>query len=97
MSSVIPLTFNSVELCLATINEKAWTRAKEAFRTLEYNKKTSKTVIIIKAHDSPENYSHMWQLIKVSAASTSMNWLNDSQKYGINISEEGVIELLVES
>ena len=97
MSSVIPLTFNSVELCVVTINEKTWTHAKEAFRTLEYNKKTSKTVIIIKAHDSPENYCHMWQLIIVSAASTSMNWLNDSQKYGIYISEEGIIELLVES
>ena len=97
MSSVIPLTFNSVELCVVTINEKAWKRAKEVFRTLECNKKTSKTVIIIKAHDSPENYAHMWQLIKVSAASTSINWLNDSQKFGIYINEEGIIELLVES
>ena len=35
MSSVMALTFNAVELCVVTINEKPWTRAKEVYRALE--------------------------------------------------------------
>ena len=54
MSSVIPFTFNAVELCVVIINEKSWTHAKEVCRTLEYNKKTSD---IVKAFCSRENYT----------------------------------------
>ena len=39
MSSDMPFSFNAVELCVVTINEKPWTRAKEACRALEYNTK----------------------------------------------------------
>ena len=75
----MPLSFNAVEFFVVTINEKPWTCAKEALRALEYNRKTLKTVTMIKAHVSSENYAHIWQLIKVSAASTSINWPKDSQ------------------
>ena len=36
MSSVMPLTFNAVELFVVIIIEKPWARAKEVFRALEY-------------------------------------------------------------
>ena len=29
MSSAMPFSFNAVELCVVTINEKPWTRARE--------------------------------------------------------------------
>ena len=56
MSSVIPFVFNAVELCVLTINEKSWVRAREVFRVLEYDTKTSKAGNIIKAHVSPEKF-----------------------------------------
>ena len=52
---VIPFSFNAIELCVVTINEKPWTRAKEVCRALEYNGKTAN---VIKARVSPENYAH---------------------------------------
>ena len=30
MSSVMPFSFNAVELCVVIINEKPWTRAKRS-------------------------------------------------------------------
>ena len=59
MSSVIPFTSTAAELCVVTIIEKSWTRAKEVCRALEYNKKTAD---IVKAFCSRENYSPKWQL-----------------------------------
>ena len=92
MSFVMPFSFNAVELCFVTINEKLWTRAKELCRALEYNKKTAH---VIKAHVSPENYAHKWQLTEL--VSSSMNWPIDSQKIDLYINEEWIIELLVSS
>ena len=46
------LTFNAVELCVVTINEKPWTRAKEVYTALKYNKKMqtlSKIIVVKKA------------------------------------------------
>ena len=63
----MPLTFNAVELCVVTINEKLWTCAKEACRALEYGKAT-KTADILKHLCSKENYAQKYQLISVSAA-----------------------------
>ena len=40
MSSVMPFTFNAVELCVVTINEKTWERAREVCKALEYGKAT---------------------------------------------------------
>ena len=36
----MPFVFNVEELCVVTIEEKPWTRAKEVFRALEYGKDT---------------------------------------------------------
>ena len=96
MSSVMPFTFNAVELCVVTINEKPWTRAREVCRAREYGK-TTKAAHVIKAHVSPENYAHKWQLSSVSAADTPINWSKDSRKYDIYTSEEGAYELLFSS
>ena len=41
MSSVMPFTFNTVDLCVVTIKEKPWTHAKEVYKALQYNKKTA--------------------------------------------------------
>ena len=38
MSSVMPLTFNAVELCVRTIKEKPWTRAREMCKALKWCK-----------------------------------------------------------
>ena len=93
MSSVVPFTFNRVELCVVAINEKPWTRAKEVCRALEYK---NKTAIIVKNHCSKENYAHKWQLSSV--ACTPINWPRwDSNKLDLYIHEEGVHELLVGS
>ena len=53
MSSVIPFVFNAVELYVVTISGKLWTRAKEVYRALEYNKKITD---LINAFRSRENY-----------------------------------------
>ena len=57
---------NAIELCLVTINEKPWTRAREVRRVLEYGNAT-KT-----AHVSPENYAQKNQMSSVPAAFTSV-------------------------
>ena len=49
----MPFVFNAVELCIVTINEKPWTHAKEACRTLEYKKRQGKGCF--KKHVSIEN------------------------------------------
>ena len=38
----MPFTFNAVELCVVTINEKPWTRAREVCRVLELMQKHQK-------------------------------------------------------
>ena len=49
-------SFNTVELCVATINEKPWTRAKEVCTALEYKK--GRTRDVLKRHVSIENKQH---------------------------------------
>ena len=83
MSSVMPFTFNAVELCVVTINEKPWIRDREVCRALEYDAKTSKTANIIKAHCSQENINQKYQMSSVHAACTQINLPKDSQKYYI--------------
>ena len=97
MSSVISFTFNVVELCVVTINEKPWIRSREVCRVLEYDSKTSKTANIIKMHCSPENTTHKYQMSSVHVACTPINWLKDSQKYDVHTNEEGIYELLFSS
>ena len=57
MSSVMPFSFNAVELCVVTINEKPGTRAKEVCRALEYDKKTAD---IVKAFCNQVNYTQKY-------------------------------------
>ena len=90
----MPFTFNAVGLCVVTINEKPWTRAKEVCTALQYNKKTAN---IVKNHCSKENYAQKYQMSGVPAAVTPVDWPKDSQKYDIYINEEGMYELLFSS
>ena len=41
MSSLVPFTFDTVELCVVTLNDKLRSRAKEAWKVPKYNKKTA--------------------------------------------------------
>ena len=80
MSSVMPFTFNAVELFVVTINERPWTLAKEVCRALEYNKKTAD---IVKAFVCREYYAHKWQVSSVTVVGKPVDWPKDSQKYDI--------------
>ena len=62
----MPFVFNAVKLCVATINEKPWTRAKEACRALEYKKGRARDVL--KKHVSIENKQHKHELEGRAAA-----------------------------
>ena len=94
MSSVMPLSFNAVELCVLTINEKPWTRAKEVCKALQYNKKTAD---IIKAFCSKENFAHKYQLSEFTATGNFVDWPKDSRKDDYYISEEGMYEIVFSS
>ena len=54
MSSVMPFTFNAVELCVVIIDEKPWTRARKVCKALEYGKAT-KTADVVRHLCSREN------------------------------------------
>ena len=90
----MPFSFNAVELCVVTINEKPWTCTREVCRTLEYNKMTAD---IVRAFCSRENYAQKYQMMEVVSETRPVNWTTDSQKYNIYINEDGMIELLVGS
>ena len=94
MSSTMPLTFNAVELCVVTIKEKPWTRAREVWRALKYYRKT---VNIVKKNCIKENYTQKYQKSSVPTAVTRVDWPKDSQKFDIYIIEEGMYELLFSS
>ena len=93
----MPFSFNAVELCVVTINEKPWVCTRELCRVLEYDAKTSKTVSIIKIRCSSENITQKYQMSSVHAACTPINWPKDSQKHDIYTDEEGMYELLFSS
>ena len=91
MPSAVPFVFNAMELCVATINGKSWTCAKEVCRALEYNKKTPD---IVKTFCSRENYAHNWQMNKFSTMGNFIYWPRDPRKDDYYINEEGVYRLL---
>ena len=93
MSFVMPFSFNAVELCVVTINEKPWIRAREVCRALEYHAKTSKTANIIKAHCGPGNITQKCKTSSVHPACTPINWPKDSQKYNVYTNEEGMYKV----
>ena len=86
-------SFNAVELCVVTINEKPWTHTREVRRESEYNKKTA----IAKAFCSRENYIQKYQISGFTTAGKPVDWPKDSQKYDIYTNEEGMYELLFSS
>ena len=73
MSSVMPFTFNAVELCVVTINGKSRIHAREMCSALEYDTKTSKTANIIRTHCSPENITQKYQMSIVHTVCTPSN------------------------
>ena len=83
-----------MDLCVVTINEKPWIRAREVCKALEYIKKT---VDLIKAFCSRENYDQKHQLIKFPSVVTFLNWPKASRKDDYYINEEGMHELLFSS
>ena len=93
MSSVIPFSFNAIELCVVTINEKSWTRAGEVHRVLEYGKAT-KAADIVKHLCSTENYAHKYQLSEFISETNFMDWPKDSRKDVYYINEEGMYEIV---
>ena len=60
MSSVMQLTFNAVELCVVTMNEKPWVRSRKVCRALQYQKGRARDVL--KTHVSIENKQHKHEL-----------------------------------
>ena len=79
MSSVMPFTFNAVELCVVTINEKPWTSAKEVWRALEYGKATT-TADVVRHLCSRENYAYKYQLSELVFETNFMDWPKNSRK-----------------
>ena len=77
ISSVMPFTFNAVELCVVTLNERPWTRVKEVCRALKYSKKTAD---IVKNHCSQEHFAQKYQMSGVPTAVTPVDWPKDSNK-----------------
>ena len=96
-NALVPFTFNDRKLFTLTIDGKSWTRAKEICESLEYNKVTSKTANIIRAHCSIENITQKCQLIGVHDSCTPVLWPADSQKYDLYINEQGMYELVFKS
>ena len=94
MSSLIPFTFNTVELKVVTVEGKQWCRAKEVCKALEYQRQTAK---VIKDHCSGENSAQKYELSGRSATDPPVNWPSDSQKYDLYINEEGLYELVFSS
>ena len=91
---MMPSSFNAVELCVVTINEKPWTHAREACRVLEYNKKISD---IVKTFCSQKNCAQKYQMRRFIAVGKPVDWQKVSQKYDIYINEEGMYEIVFSS
>ena len=92
--SLVPFTFENVELKVVAINGKPWTRAKEVYKALEYSRSINH---VIKDHCSRENYAHKYDLSKWSAADHLLNWPSDSRKNDYYLNEEWMYELLFSS
>ena len=92
--SLVPFTFNEVALKVVTIDSKEWVQAKEVSKALEYEKKT---VDVVKAHISTENFAHRYELTRHAADSHPVNWPKDSRKDDYYINEEGLRDLVLSS
>ena len=92
MSSLMPFSFNAVELHVATINEKPWARAREVCKALEYGKAT-KAIKTVKHLCSRESYAYKYQLNEF-VSETDMDWPKDSRKDDCYLNEEGMYEIV---
>ena len=88
----MPLSFNAVDLCVVTINEKPWTLAKEVCRALEYKKGRARDVL--KRLMSIKNKQQKHELEERVAAAHYLEWPKNSQPVDYCINEEGMYELL---
>ena len=79
-------------MCVATIDEKPWTRTREVCRTLIYDKAT-KATDVVRHLCSKTNYAHKWQLTGLVSETKPVDWLIDSQKYDIYTNEEGIYDV----
>ena len=79
----MPFIFNGMELCVVTINEKPWTRAREMYRVLEYDKVT-KAADIVKHLCSREKDAHKSKLTESVSETNFMDWSKDSRKEGLD-------------
>lgn len=70
VSSFAPITFDTAELCVVTLNDKAWKRAKEVCNKLRYK---GKPADIIKAFYGQENNAQTYQMIKFTPGSLLLN------------------------
>ena len=93
MSYVMPFTFDAVDWCVVTINEKPWTRSREVRRAPEYSKAT-KTADIVRHLCSKKNYAHKWQLTGLVSGTKPVDWPLDSQKYNIYTNEEKMYKIV---
>ena len=96
MSSVIPFTFNAVELCVVDIDKIPWARAREVCRALEYGKDT-KAADVVRHFCSKTNNAYKWQLTGLVSETKPVDWPIDSQKYDIYTNEEGIYEIVFSS
>ena len=92
--SLVPFTFNVVELQVVTVDSKDWCRAKEVCKTLGYKRGTDD---VPRTHCSGENPSHKYALKGGSATAPPLEWPKDSQKYDLYINEEGLKKLVLTS
>ena len=81
------LSFNVVELCVVTINEKLWTHAREVRRALKYNEKTAD---IVKAFFSRENYTQKYQMGWFHRSGEACGLVERFAKNDIYINDEGM-------
>ena len=94
MSSVMPLIFSAAKLCVITLNDNFWKRAKEVCRALKYQRQV---VHVIRDQVGAENYDQKYQLIEFAELDTFVKWPKDSRKDDYYINEEGMYELLFSS
>ena len=95
MSSLTSFTFNAVELCVMTINEKPWTRPKEVCWALECDK-TTKDADIVKHLCCRENYAHKWQLTELVSEMNLWVALGTREKMAITSMRKGCTNWFLE-